>query len=117
MTKEEALKVLANMRSGATNSDMREALDCALEEVGRCPRCAGRKEVQLPERPSGPCRSQIDTNGTVRFFVGCQLCKGTGKCLDLTCVSCGKNSKIKTDHKHINHCASCSDRLVRKGVL
>lgn len=120
MTKDSAIEFLKNLRGQfekQKNAVAVEAIDCALDEVGKCPFCDGNKEVQVPEPPAGPYRTQRDITGRKKYFVKCAACKGVGKYLEVKCVSCAKISKVTTDQKHMNHCKLCAERLVRKGVL
>lgn len=117
MTKEQALKILTNIRNTTKDENVKLAIDCALDDVGRCHQCSGRKERQLPEKPSGPHRVVRDTFGRVRYLVECVACESTGKYLKFKCESCGKATKVDSLQKHMNHCKLCADRLERKGAL
>lgn len=120
MNKVGVLEVLKNMAERAhreRNFPVAEALACALEDVGKCHACHGTKEVEVPAA-TGPHRKKRDTGGRVKILIVCPACRGSGKYLDFTCESCGKKTKVEPTQKlSMTHCAPCTERLVRKGVL
>jgi hypothetical protein len=120
MTKEAALRILKDLQDAAKKKQdhhVIEALSAALDEVGRCHDCRGAKEVEVLTPPSGPHKVKLDIGRRQRFYVPCTTCAGTGKYLSFNCKSCGVKTKVDVTPKFLSHCATCGERLARKGVL
>lgn len=121
ISKAEAIKILTDMRLATNpiigNQTTIEALDCAIQEIGKCNNCSGTGQEAYDTRDNGGYKIKIDGKGKSWFVYSCGICNGSGKMLGIKCSSCGKEADILVGQRYSTHCYNCEKRLQRAGVL
>ncbi len=93
------------------------AIEILLNEIGKCHTCLGTGENIGPYKPESNYKVRFYPRGQTGYITPCASCKGLGKILEITCVSCGIVADRQFSQKHLTYCSECEARFVLNGQL
>ena len=124
LSKKDVIKILEGMKDTIKGSatDLRtleliHILDFALKDYAKCHNCKGSGHIIDYHKPPQNYTPKVSPKGVKYFLINCLACNGSGKVLSVHCASCGENTPVMPDQRHLDYCHKCETRLVRSGVI
>lgn len=113
----EIISHLEFLKNREKSSVLIDTMTKAISLLGRCVSCMGTGEEENFTKPTSGYKVKYSPRGARIYVMPCTTCHGSGKQLDVTCISCGQSAALRPEQRQLSYCHECETRLRMKGSI